>query len=404
MERPKGKFRCMACGQVWQSSDLFWEPSRNVWACGDLACGANVRKVSDKRRFTLEKATWVNHLTQLLNECQDEDVIIVHSPEQAELAERARGRMFPDKQITFEVAAAEDRPLERMIERVEELAEGHQEPDTMCWFNHDDEGEWIYTHYCPPCSKKMEAWLLGGSEPEEGLSPHAEHPKDWRGKCTKDNLTIYRSDSIECEAPEHCALCGRRLSVSLLTYAAKYEVDHFESLLQAFQSGESQFEMSPNEWFAVLEMMEAIQYVEDESRPDRYNKQTYDRVVETVKGLLAMVGAKELFSETDLDYLKEPERTDGQLLQAEMLRLQATGQYASAERLWEDAAANLGNENGRFDRFFVCLECGRLYHGDYSSNSDPDRDFCKGECEVAWVLAHPDEPYNGEHFPQDEEE
>lgn len=113
---------------------------------------------------------------------------------------------------------------------------------------------------------------------------------------------------------------------------------------------------------------------------------------------------KELFSETNLDYLDEPHRTNGQLLQAEMLRLQAEGTYQDWEVLCTVAADNLGNEDGRYYDFYVCLECGCLYHADYSTNTDPDRDFCKGECEVAWVLAHPDEPYNGEHFPQDEEE
>lgn len=112
----------------------------------------------------------------------------------------------------------------------------------------------------------------------------------------------------------------------------------------------------------------------------------------------------DLFSETDLDYLKEPERTNGNLLQDEMLRLQAKGEYQDWEVLMAVAIDNLGNEDGRFDRFYVCLNCGCMYHGDYSSNSDPDRDFCKGECEAAWVLAHFDEPYNGELFTDEEEE
>lgn len=104
-----------------------------------------------------------------------------------------------------------------------------------------------------------------------------------------------------------------------------------------------------------------------------------------------------------IDHLKEPVRTYGQQLLAEMERLQVTG-ITDDEKLWETAAANLGNDDERYCGFYICLECGCLYHTDYSSNSDPDRDFCGVECELNWVKANPDAPYFGDGDGSDEEE
>lgn len=44
MPKPEGKFRCLACGLIWDGSQLFQNPqtTREHYTCGDLFCGANV--------------------------------------------------------------------------------------------------------------------------------------------------------------------------------------------------------------------------------------------------------------------------------------------------------------------------------------------------------------------------
>lgn len=44
MEKPKGKFRSVACSKVWDGSELYDDPMSTAvrWTCGDLTCGANV--------------------------------------------------------------------------------------------------------------------------------------------------------------------------------------------------------------------------------------------------------------------------------------------------------------------------------------------------------------------------
>ncbi|GAG30010.1 unnamed protein product [marine sediment metagenome] len=48
--KPKGTYQCLACGKLWDGSELFDDPmvTGRHWTCGDLFCGASVRKVSDK--------------------------------------------------------------------------------------------------------------------------------------------------------------------------------------------------------------------------------------------------------------------------------------------------------------------------------------------------------------------
>lgn len=43
------------------------------------------------------------------------------------------------------------------------------------------------------------------------------------------------------------------------------------------------------------------------------------------------------------------------------------------------SACALGNADERYSRIYACETCGRLYHGDYSINSDPDHDYCGGD-------------------------
>lgn len=182
--------------------------------------------------------------------------------------------------------------LSELKEQVEKLAEGAQEPEDMCWFYHDEFGE-SEANYCPGCAEAMYNWLLGGAKPEQlDLEQESSlHPLDWHGRTSEDVLQLLRDNGQEVETPEFCALCGTRLSITLLEGGAHYEVDHFEWLLGEFQSG-----LSPDEWFAVLEMVEAIEHVEADWFPNRWmrpyeveaQRKTYGRVLATVEGLLKL--------------------------------------------------------------------------------------------------------------------
>lgn len=49
-EKPSGNFQCVVCGRIWNGSELYHDPMSTAvrWTCGDLTCGANVRKVNEK--------------------------------------------------------------------------------------------------------------------------------------------------------------------------------------------------------------------------------------------------------------------------------------------------------------------------------------------------------------------
>lgn len=47
--------------------------------------------------YTIPQANWTMALADLIEKSNDSDVIIVHSEEQKELAERAKSRMCPEK-------------------------------------------------------------------------------------------------------------------------------------------------------------------------------------------------------------------------------------------------------------------------------------------------------------------
>jgi len=93
-------------------------------------------------------------------------------------------------------------------------------------------------------------------------------------------------------------------------------------------------------------------------------------------------------------YMKEHEQASGERLQDKMIEIGTAGDGVDA--LWQAAVDALGGDVSQYERFYTCLECGQLYHGDYSSNSDPDRDFCGFECEVCFVKENPDVVYRGE--------
>jgi hypothetical protein len=46
--KPIGTFRCPACEKLWDGSQLYFDPPRLRWTCGNLFCGCNVSKVSDE--------------------------------------------------------------------------------------------------------------------------------------------------------------------------------------------------------------------------------------------------------------------------------------------------------------------------------------------------------------------
>lgn len=84
---------------------------------------------------------------------------------------------------------------------------------------------------------------------------------------------------------------------------------------------------------------------------------------------------------TDFSYMDEPERTRCEQLQAKINELLPQRQW-TGDSLWQAAADALGNDDERFCHIYICEYCNRIYHGDYSTSSDPLRDFCGGECEM----------------------
>jgi len=54
-KKPIGTYKCIVCGGIWDGSELYIDPSPVYrlapgprWTCGNLFCGANVFKISDK--------------------------------------------------------------------------------------------------------------------------------------------------------------------------------------------------------------------------------------------------------------------------------------------------------------------------------------------------------------------
>ena len=50
MDKPTGKFQCVVCKRIWDGSQVYLDPTvfAVVWTCGDLTCGARVRKVQSE--------------------------------------------------------------------------------------------------------------------------------------------------------------------------------------------------------------------------------------------------------------------------------------------------------------------------------------------------------------------
>lgn len=96
---------------------------------------------------------------------------------------------------------------------------------------------------------------------------------------------------------------------------------------------------------------------------------------------------------TNLDYLPEPYRTNGNTLQAEMLRLQTD--ELRGDWLWKAAVDNLGNnEDEKYCGFYICENCGSLYHNDFSSSwymEDDPHYFCDYECQLEAGFPDPED-------------
>lgn len=48
MNKPTGRYKCNACGLIWDGSQLYQDPDSTAvrWTCGDLSCGASVREIA----------------------------------------------------------------------------------------------------------------------------------------------------------------------------------------------------------------------------------------------------------------------------------------------------------------------------------------------------------------------
>lgn len=46
----KGKYQCVVCRKIWDSSELIQDPNKSGWnyVCGDYFCGANVIKLNEE--------------------------------------------------------------------------------------------------------------------------------------------------------------------------------------------------------------------------------------------------------------------------------------------------------------------------------------------------------------------
>ena len=54
-------------------------------------------------KIAIPKYDYLSHMFSAINTSKPGDVIVVNTEEQKQLGERAKGRMCPDKDITFEV-------------------------------------------------------------------------------------------------------------------------------------------------------------------------------------------------------------------------------------------------------------------------------------------------------------
>ena len=59
-------------------------------------------------RHVVNKTHWANSMTSIIVYANDGDTVVVHSKDMKALAENARRRTYPNKQLIFEVSAEEE--------------------------------------------------------------------------------------------------------------------------------------------------------------------------------------------------------------------------------------------------------------------------------------------------------
>lgn len=93
--------------------------------------------------------------------------------------------------------------------------------------------------------------------------------------------------------------------------------------------------------------------------------------------------ARDIDLDTDFTHYDEPERALCIELQAKARELLPQFANKHPDRLLNAAAEALAPGGGqeRYSGIYACETCGQLYHGDYSTNSDPRHDYCSGECQ-----------------------
>lgn len=57
-DKPIGTYQCGACKEIWDGSETYFDPkyTSQRLTCGDLFCGANVRRISELPKIEYEKA------------------------------------------------------------------------------------------------------------------------------------------------------------------------------------------------------------------------------------------------------------------------------------------------------------------------------------------------------------
>lgn len=97
--------------------------------------------------------------------------------------------------------------------------------------------------------------------------------------------------------------------------------------------------------------------------------------------------AKHIDLDSDFSHYSERDRLACEQLQTKARELLAAdaGRYEKKhpDVLLNAAAEALAPEGGqdRYSGIFACEGCGRLYHTDYSTSSDPEHDYCSADCQ-----------------------
>jgi hypothetical protein len=104
----------------------------------------------------------------------------------------------------------------------------------------------------------------------------------------------------------------------------------------------------------------------------------------------------EVDTDSDFFYMSQEHRDLCEELQKKVKELLLVKEWDSDDSLMIAAAEALGNKDERFCCIYICEQCGRVYHSDYSGNQDPDHDFCDSECEYSFLGHYYGEESEGE--------